>query len=93
MQDQFGNQVPEDLVLVAIDLRKLTTDRQRDAYCSMIWYRPKADPSVALVSQSAFKAAMHSAEFTDYALRVPRFSGIDIYRGVSQEFHQIDWPD
>jgi len=92
MKDQFGNQVPDDLVLVDIDLRKLTTARQRDAWDGMIWYCPKADPGVALVSQSAFKAAMNSAGVTDYSLRVPRFSGIDIYRGVRQEFHQTDWP-
>jgi hypothetical protein len=93
MKDQFGNQVPSDLVIVDIDLRKLVSARQRDAYESVICYQPKVDTRVTLVSRMALVAAMNNAGVTDFTMTTPQASGIDLNRGVLCISRVINWPD
>jgi hypothetical protein len=62
MDDQYGNPVPDDLVMLDLAVDELN-DAQLAAVDRLDWYQPLSNPSTIVVGGSALEEAMRKSGF------------------------------
>ena len=81
MDDQYGNPVPDDLVILNIDVRKLNV-AQRNAIHDLDWYQAAGNKDIILVSRRALVAGMRETRFGSFETLSPDEYGCDVKSGV-----------
>ena len=81
MDDQYGNPVPDDLVMLDLAVDELD-DAQLAAVDRLDWYQPACNPRSIVVSGSALYDAMQGTGFGPIDTTDPEEYGCQVRLGV-----------